>query len=105
MSKPTLPMLRQLADAAAGSVAQETRTFLSRLLGQEHIWGNRMSVTFAGAGTQAVAHGLGRRPAGYLIEGLTADIRVFDGVAGSLPATTHIYLASSGAGTARIRIF
>lgn len=100
-------MLRTLADPPAGLFLREVRAFLQALLGADHLWGNRVSITWAASGTQAVAHGLGKRPTGYVVEGKTAQFHVYDGAipANPLPETTHVYLASTGAMTARVRFF
>lgn len=100
---PKLPLLREIADAATSLTLRDIRSFLVGLAVLPRLWGNRVSVTFTGAGELAVSHGLGYSPSGYVVEGLTADIRIYDGAA---PATSStINLKSTGAGTARLWIF
>jgi hypothetical protein len=103
---PALPITRVIPDGPISSFFRDVRSFLQQLLtAAPQLWGNRISVAFPGAGTAAVVHGLGRVPQGYTVEGLSAAITVSDGTPGPLPATTHLYLASTGAGTARLLVF
>jgi len=88
---------------AADLVARETSDFLQRLIDQPRLWGNRIEVTFPGATELRVTHGLGRIPEGYIVEGRTADIRLYDGTTAA--SSTVLPLRSTGAGTFRLWVF
>lgn len=63
-----------------------------------------LSVTFPSAnGTVAVIHGLGRVPAGYMVQSLTANMVIFNGTSGNTAQT--LYLQASAAGTASILVY
>lgn len=104
---PAVPLNREFGGSVVTQAFREIRTFLARLVTADRLWGNRVEVTFPGAVTLPVAHGLGRRWQGYVQEGSTTLMVVFDGVipALPLPETSHIYLQSSGAGTVRLYLF
>lgn len=104
---PNTPLGRIFEEGPLSQTFREIRGFLDRLLAVPYLWGDRQTVTFPSATTIPVRHGLGRPPVGYVVEGLSADARVFDGTIPSspLPSSTHIYLAASAAVTAKLRIF
>jgi hypothetical protein len=59
---------------------------------------------FATADTDvSVEHGLGRVPAGYVVIGLSASVRVYDGSAA--PSESLLTLRASGAATALVLTF
>jgi hypothetical protein len=99
---PIVPILRLLGDDAVSLFLREVRNFLVALRDNSLLWSNQVSVTFAGASTQNVSHGLGRIPTGYVIEGKSADVRVWDG---GTPTAEFLPLTSSAAGTVRLRVY
>lgn len=63
-----------------------------------------ISVEFTAANTTVIVpHGLNRIPAGYLVQGLTAALTVYDG--NQANTTENIYLQASATGTARILVY
>lgn len=63
-----------------------------------------LSVTFSAAATnQAIAHGLGRAPSGYVILRKSANVSVWDGTNNF--SATYLYLAADAAGTITVMVY
>lgn len=69
----------------------------------ENISGAFSTCTFSGAGEEAIPHGLGRVPQGYLVSGRSTSITIYNGQ--NANTSSVLYLRSSGAGTINVFIF
>lgn len=103
MRSPAVPILRVLDDTAAGRFLREAHAFFVALRDLPRLWGERISVTFtAPSQTINVVHGLGRIPQGYVVEGASTAVLVYDG---GDPTDTVIPLTSSSAATVRLWVY
>lgn len=83
---------------------QTKRLFNNALTFGDNFDAKSLRVSFAApVVNQALAHGLGRVPVGYIVIRRSANIVIYDGTA---PFTvSNLYLGSSGIGTATLLVF
>lgn len=70
----------------------------------DNVQSSQISIEFTGSDVNTrQIHGLGRKPAGYLVMGAAAAMSIYDG--SSENTEKEIYLRASATGTARILVF
>lgn len=103
LSNAHVPTWEELRRAVSQDLQVLTAAINGRLSLIDNVQSSFLTVVFPGTGTLKIPHTLGIVPTGYITVGLTADIRVFDGV--GTWTKQDIYLRASGAGTARLLLF
>lgn len=88
-----------------GQVSKDLVTLVNgKIIFSDNFDGMTISVSFPTANTTVIVpHGLNRIPAGYLVQGLSAAMIVFDG--NTANTTANLYVQASAIGIANLLVY